>query len=241
MTINRQVLFVGIASIMASVSSIRADILADWTFETSQPAAAGTFSPEIGSGSIWAVLVSSSATYTSPDGNGSAHSFNANHWGVGDYFEFSVSASGHDNLTVSYDQVSSTTGPGLYNFAYSTDNINFTDFASSYMVRSNASPNPVWNMTTGHSIYTYTYNLGSVLVLNNAPNVYFRVIDASTTSAGGGTVGLTGADRLDNIIVTGTAVPEPGNSLWLESGGAVVVAFLISRLRRAAIPPARQR
>jgi hypothetical protein len=230
MKMNRLIPMVGLVCFAVVPCPTGAATLADWTFETSQPATAGPFSPEIGSGSAWGLHASSSAVYSSPDGNGSAHSFNVTRWAIGDYFEFQVSALGYDDLNVSYDQVSSPTGPKIFNFSYSTDGTSFTDFVTGYTVLSNASPNPVWNATTPHSIYTYSYNLSSVLALNNAANVYFRIVDASTVSAGGGTVGTAGTDRIDNFIVMATAVPEPAGCVLLGLAG-VIGAFKLFKER----------
>src|ERR1700742_1621680 len=51
-----------------------ASIIADWTFETSQPVTAGPYSPEIGAGSASGSHAGAS-TYSTPAGNGSAHSY----------------------------------------------------------------------------------------------------------------------------------------------------------------------
>ncbi len=233
---------VSLTAVFATISLItaRADTLADWTFETSQPgvvtlpAAPGagvafsSFSPEIGSGTASA-LHTGAATYSSPAGNGSSHSFSVNTWAVGDYFQFQVNTVGFQNLTVSYDQTSSGTGPGLFNFAYSTDGINFSPFGSPYTVLANATPNPVWNATTSSSLYTLTDNLSSIIALNNAPTVYFRVIDASTNSAAGGTVAAGGTDRLDNFMVSAAPVPEPTTTALGILGG---LACLVAMRRR---------
>src|SRR5262249_5365771 len=94
-------------------SPASADIVAQWTFESSQPASAGPFSPELGSGSASGFHASTSP-YTSPVGNGSAHSYSSNKWRVGDYSQFTVSASGYQNIHVSWDQISSIQGPAYF-------------------------------------------------------------------------------------------------------------------------------
>jgi hypothetical protein len=95
-------------------------ILADWTFETSQPAAtdsttAGPYAAEsgvYGSSSKASGNHAGSATdYSSPAGNGSSHSFSANTWAVGDYWQFQGSSTGYQDITLSFDQTSSNTGP----------------------------------------------------------------------------------------------------------------------------------
>jgi hypothetical protein len=224
---------IGIVSCFAialatSPSSFAQSTIADWTFETSQPITAGPVSPEIGSGSATGSHVGAT-TYSSPAGNGSAHSYSATAWAVGDYWQFQVSTVNYQDLVVSYDQTSSNTGPGRGNFSYSTDGINFTVFSSNYTILANAAPNPVWNSSTSSSLYTYTYDLSAIASLENVSAVYFRVVDASTTSANGGAVGSGGTDRVDNFTVTATPVPEPGSLTFLASGGLLLCGHFARR------------
>jgi hypothetical protein len=218
---------------LTSASALASNI-AVWTFETSQPTTAGPFSPESGSGSALGFHSSGSTVYSSPAGNGSAHSFSSNTWTVGDYYQFQVSTAGFSALTLSWDQTSSNTGPRDFQLGYSTDGVNFTNFGSIYSVLANASPNPVWNSTTSSSIYTFTDNLSGIAALNNQAAVLFRLVDASTVSANGSAVATAGTDRVDNFIVSGTlaAVPLPATA-WLFGSGIVAMGA-IARRRRGA-------
>ena len=214
------VLFLATFSILFAVQVIRANTIADWTFETSQPgvitlpAAPGAgvaftgFSPEIGSGTASA-LHAGASTYSSPDGNGSSHSFSSTVWTVGDYYQFSVSSVGFGGIQISFDQTSSGTGPGVFGLFYSVNGGAYAQFGANYSVLANASPNPVWNGTTSSTIYTSSFDLSSLSVLNNDTTVSFRLVDELTNSAGGGTVGTAGSDRVDNFVVTGTAISAP--------------------------------
>jgi hypothetical protein len=94
---------------------------------------------------------------------------------------------------ITANQASSNTGPGKSQLQYSTDGIRFTSLGGVNTVRADASPNPVWSSTTYNSIYTFLYDLSSVADLNNAANVYFWLVETSTTSANGGTVGGAGS------------------------------------------------
>ncbi|MGD0745002.1 MAG: PEP-CTERM sorting domain-containing protein [Verrucomicrobiota bacterium] len=213
----------------AAVSLViaRADILGDWTFQSSQPATAGPFGPEIGSGSA-SGFHAGAAVYSSPDGNGSSNSFSSTLWAVGDYYQFKVSTLGYSGITLSFDQTSSNTGPGGYNLAYSTDGVNFFNFTT-YTVLANASPNTPWNATTYNSAYTFNDNLSAISALNNQSTVFFRLVDNSTVSANGGAVGTSGTDRVDNFVVSATRVPEPATTALCGLGGLVC---LIARRRR---------
>jgi hypothetical protein len=218
-----------VAIVLFSAQLSRAQTtIADWTFETSQPATAGPFNPETGSGSATGSHVGATV-YSSPAGNGSSHSFSSTAWAVGDYYQFQVSTLNYQNLSVSYDQASSNTGPGRGNFSYSTDGVNFTVYSAGYTILANASPNPVWNSTTSSSIYTFNYDLSAVPGLNNATAVYFRIVDANTISANGGTVASGGTDRVDNFIVTGSPVPEPGVLTFVGCGGLFLAMRSVRR------------
>jgi hypothetical protein len=206
------------AALVPTTMALAQSTIADWTFETSQPATAGPFAAEVGSGSALGSHAGA-ATYSSPSGNGSAHSFSANTWAVNDYWQFQTSTLGYQNVSVSYDQTSSSTGPGLYDFSYSTDGVNFSAFASGYPVLVNGTPHATWNTTTSSSFYTFSYDLSSIIALNNASAIYLRITDVSTTSAGGGTVAAAGADRVDNFKIMASLIPEPQSLMLLTLGG----------------------
>ena len=208
-------------TVLAASGTAKAQTIARWTFETSQPATAGPFAPETGTG-LALGSHAGAATYSSPAGNGSAHSFSANTWAVGDYFQFQASTIGYSGIKLSWDQTSSNTGPGKETLQYSTDGTTFTQVGSELTILANATPNPVWNATTASPIYNFSFDLSSISVLNNSPAVYFRLVDSSTTSANGTTVAVTGTDRVDNFII---AVPEPTGLFLLGGVGLLGLCF----------------
>ncbi|MGB8370349.1 MAG: PEP-CTERM sorting domain-containing protein [Verrucomicrobiia bacterium] len=214
-----------------SIATARADTLADWTFETTYALITGSstalsgLAADSGSGTA-SGLHASTATWSSPAGNGSPHSFSVNTWTVGDYFQFSVSTLGFQDITLSFDQASSNTGPQNYGLFYSVNGGSYTQFGANYSVLANASPNPVWNTTTYQAVYTFSIDLSSVTALDNAATVVFRLVDMSTTSANGGTVATAGTDRVDNFTVSATPVPEPSTlALGLVGGFSCLVAL----------------
>lgn len=218
MNIKRHLRVAVAGAIAFGASAAHADTIAQWTFESSVPAAAGPYAAEVGTGSALGHH-SASSTYSAPAGNGSSHSFSSNGWSVGDYYQFSAGSVGFKDLTVSWDQTSSSTGPRDFTLQYSTDGSNFSTFGSTNSVLANASPNSPWSSTGArNSAYTFTDNLTSVLGLNNAANLFFRIVDADTTAANGGTTASGGTDRVDNFTITASPVPLPAAALLLGSG-----------------------
>jgi VCBS repeat-containing protein len=194
-------------------SALAATTIAQWNFESPNPADAtdqatypNTIASATGTGNAGGVHASAATDWTTPVGNGSADSFSSNTWAVGDYYQFRVSTTGYTGIQVSWDQTSSGTGPRDFKLAYSTDGTNFTDFGSPYTVLANASPNPVWNATTSSALYTTTRDLSAVTAVDNQTDVYFRLIDTSTTSASGGTVATGGTNRVDNFTVSSNPI-----------------------------------
>ncbi len=236
---------VSLAAAVAAVSltSAKADILADWTFETiastnniigaglSPAATQSGVLADFGLGTASASHAASASAWSVPAGNGSAHSWSGNNWAIGDYYEFDFSTVGFTGIQISFDQTSSGTGPGVFGLFYSVNGGGYAQIGANYNILANASPNPVWNSTTASSLYTFTPSLVSLGgALDNATTVSFRLIDASTTSAAGGTVGTGGTDRVDNFVVSASPVPEPTTVALGILGG---LTCLIALRRRA--------
>jgi hypothetical protein len=140
-----------LASGLLLAGSLEAQIIAQWTFENSVPAAnPGTgvwltnIAAEVGSG-VASGWHSGAAVYTSPAGNGSAHSLSSSNWAIGDLYQFAASSAGYSGLQLEWDQASSGTGPKLFYLFYSLDGSSFTQIGA-YTVLANAAPNPTWEL-----------------------------------------------------------------------------------------------
>ena len=193
--------------------------IAKWTFETADFSGTAQ-TPVVSVGSALAEYgglttgsevsgyhASASTVWSTPTGNASANSLSANNWGVGDYFQFKLATENFYNLSVSYDQTSSSTGPRDFKFQYSIDGTTFTDFGTEYMVNANSAPNS-WSSSNYYSLFNNTNNLNTLTELNNKPFVYFRIVNTSTTAVNAGTTANTGTDRVDNFTVIGSPCPS---------------------------------
>jgi hypothetical protein len=144
-------------SLIASLSATAAHastVLTDWTFESTAPVTAGPIAADVGTGTALGHHASTS-TYSSPSGNGSAHSFSSNAWSKDDYYQFSLSTLGSSGVSLSWDQTSSSTGPKDFELEYSTDGSSFTNStALSPLV--NGTPNTAWTSSAYNGAYTFT-------------------------------------------------------------------------------------
>jgi PEP-CTERM motif len=243
------VLYLSTISAILAIPALKADTIADWTFESSvlgstSPSfapgantASTNFFAEAGTQAGTATAIGmhlGASVYTSPAGNGSAKSLSSTVWAVGDYYQFELSTIGLAGLNLSFDQVSSASGPGIFSLQYSLNGTTFTPIGSDYTVLVNASPN-TWSATPANHITstTYTPDLSSVQsLIDNQATLYFRLVDDSILSAsqanGGTTVPSTsGTDRVDNFIVS---TPEPSTMALTALGG---IACWLGIRRRA--------
>jgi PEP-CTERM motif len=130
-----------------------------------------------------------------------------------------VSTLGFSNIIVSFATQGTSTGFNLNQFQYSLDGTNFIDFDSPYVP------------ATAFGAVPVVFTLSSVAGLNNNPNAAFRIVfNGATTS--------TGNNRIDNIVVEGTAettttIPEPTTAILLLSGLTGLVGL---RRKRRKIP-----
>ena len=228
------------ASALAVASSVKADTVAQWTFESSFSGITGTSAalspilPETLYGGLAAAggnHAGAGTVWSSPAGNGSLHSFSANLWAQGDYWQFALTPSGVmpnlSGITVSYDQNGSGTGPKTFYFAYSTDGSTWNTVGSDYALTSGIT----WSTGVANNPTQESFDLSAMTALDTATTMYFRIVDDSTTTGGsvsGGNVGTAGTDRIDNFTINAAVIPEP-TSLSLLGGFGLLAWHLIRR------------
>jgi hypothetical protein len=214
----------------------QAATIAKWTFETSLPfltdsSTIGSISAEVGTGTASGVHASSATDWSNPVGNNSAESFSVNTWAQNDYFQFTASTVGFSNITFSFDQTRSNTGPSAFKVAYSTDGTSFTNLPNgSYTVVnaltfSDSTTGTSWSSTKLATNTSYSFSLSAISVVNNASNVYVRLIQTATG------VNASGTSRVDNVEIAGTAIPEP--STFAAILGGVALLGVAARRRRS--------
>lgn len=223
------------AAISASAS---ADLVVGWTMPTAFPSGTGnvptgtSYLPpgpngagvadqgaNIAGSQLISVHALAAATYTSPAGNGSQHSFSSNNWSIGDYYQISFSAEGFTGLNLSWDQARSSTGPAAFKVMMSVNGGAFTELLTYSVLQSGGGGSPgTWSSTTYNPIYTNT--ISSLAGTDGAASVVIRF---ESTVAGA----ATGSNRIDNIFVNGSVIPSPG------AAALVALAGVAARRRRA--------
>ncbi|HEY8899207.1 MAG TPA: hypothetical protein VIM61_02175 [Chthoniobacterales bacterium] len=232
--------FAGFALAVVLAGSAGAQIISQWNFDPNPPAdltdsaTITGIAASIGTGTASGVHASALTDWTTPAGNGTSDSLSATNWGVGDYFQFTLSTTGFSGIYVAWSQTGSNTGPRDFKLSYSLDGTSFVD------VKSYSITNDGWNGTTSYKAASlYSADLSSISELNNAATVYFRVIDTSTTGIGGSAVATGGTGRIDQFTVsqgfvdiTVTPVPEPHEYALAVAG--LLGLVIIMRRRKAA-------
>jgi hypothetical protein len=221
-------------AILLAATGASAATIAQWTFEPgtagNPPLAASTTSitgiaPATGSGTASGLHASAATTFDNPSGNGSVESFSSNNWAIGDYYQFQTSTAGSSGISLTFDATGSNTGPRDFKIQYSTDGSTFTDSGFTYAVLSTASPNASWSSGTNQPAFTNTFDFSAVTALDNQAAVYFRLVNTSNVSINNGTVGTGGTQRLDNVTISDTVIPEPTAFALGAIGLACVAAF----------------
>ena len=210
--------------ISMAAHSVGQTVISQWTFETNPPAdvtdssTGPSVTADFGNGTATGFHASNLTDWTTPAGNGSANSLNANNWAAGDYFQFTLSTSGYEGISVSWDQTRSSTGPATFDLLYSTDGgSNFSIALNDYTVGTTG-----WSAGTAVTTSSFAVDLSSNSDLNNVANLVFRLVADSAAGGAAGTV------RVDNFTVS--AIPEPSTYAMMGLGAMLLVGF--QRFRR---------
>ena len=211
---------VAVASCTLSAS---ASIVASWSMPTAIPAATTGSNYTYGAADAGDAAAGTSlsgfhalaaTTWSSPAGNGSTYSFSSNNWSVGDYYQIAVSTTGFSDISLSWDQTRSSTGPSSFRVDMSTDGTNFSTILASYTViqAGLAGTNTLaWSVVNGvQSAFTTT--IASIAGADNQSSLTFRFVNLSTVATGG-------TNRIDNIIVSSGPIPAPGALALLGLAG----------------------
>ena len=224
---------------VALVSSANGAMIAGWSITTAFPTGAGnvptgtSYVPPMAVGapagpadqgdqtsgsSLSSYHTLAAATYTSPAGNGSQYAFSSNNWSIGDYYEARVSTSNYSNISVSWDQARSSTGPASFELIFSVDGgTSWTTVAAYTVLQSGGGGAPgTWSSTTYNALYSSSQALAGA---EDASLLIVRFRSLVTAAA-------TGSSRIDNVVISGDVVPAPGAVALLA------VAGLVSRRRR---------
>ena len=216
---------VAVVAATAVATSASAAIVAGWTITTAFPTGAGNVPTGVTytvgaaneglqtTGSeLRSVHSLAAATYTSPAGNGSQYAFSSNNWSTGDFYEARLSTLGYSDISISWDQTRSSTGPATFELVMSTDGgANFTTLLASYTVlHSGGGGAPgTWSSTTYNPIYSLNQ---AAAAADNQANVIFRFRSLATTAA-------AGSSRIDNVMIYSGPVPAPGAIALLGVAG----------------------
>jgi hypothetical protein len=151
-----------------------------------------------------AILTLLSSTSGNPNNHGfsGGNSVGQNGWnGNNSYFQFTLDATGLQNISMAWAGNISGTGPTNTGIWYSTDGgANFSLF------------NTISSVLNGGSI---TQDLTSVTALNNNALDVFRFYGTNVTGAA---IAAGGTMKFDNFSIDADAVPEPSTMVLLGAG-----------------------
>ncbi|MDA0803922.1 MAG: hypothetical protein O2819_09280 [Planctomycetota bacterium] len=150
--------------------------------------------------------------WSSPAGNGSQYSFSSNRWTAGSYYQVALSTTGYNDISISWDQTRSGTGPSSFElFASNDGGSNWTSITAYTVMQAGGSGTNTtsWNSTTGQSVFTNTASVGGA---SDTSTVLFQFRSLVTGAS-------TGTNRIDNIVISGNLVPAPGALALLGVAG----------------------
>lgn len=225
---------IALAALAAASFSAQADNVALWDFNTFSCSSACTDVPKGSTANGGKMSTVGGTTFTSAGGV-TGNAFNSSTYAAqntGDLtrgVQFMIDTSGYTDLVFSFAQRNSNTASAYTMLQYTLDGstwINATTFLAST------------------SFATQTFSFSDVAEADN--NEHFGIRLLATFKPGtnaylptsGSTYGISGTMRYDDVLLTGTAIPDPTSPIpephtcALMLGGLAVVG-LLARRRRA--------
>ena len=216
-------LLVGLSFI---TTTAEAEVIAYWNFNSLSIGDAGapgtggvptTIAADQGSGTLsladWTGLVDDFAGSTlnalNGDPSGASLSLVSNA-GNGSFIQISFSMAGFTDLEVSFATRGTSTGFNLGQWAYSTDGTTFFDFGGNTATRATS------------------FSIASVGTTNGLDNISTAFLRYTLDGAEPG----SGNNRIDNLQLNATAIPEPSSLAVL---GLISAAGVAVRRRRKAV------
>jgi hypothetical protein len=168
----------------------------------------------VGGGFSTMTILSSTGGNPNNRGFAGGNSVSQNGWnGNNSYFQFTLDATGYQNIMLSWAGNISGTGPTNTGIWYSSDGgANFTLFNTIASVL---------------NTFSTTQDLSSVTTLNNNALDVFRLYGTNVT---GVAIAAGGTMKIDNFAIDATVVPEPSTMVLV---GAGLLGLLASRRRRS--------
>jgi hypothetical protein len=172
-------------------------VLSRWTFEVSIPITAGPHAAEEGlfGGDALGVHASKATVYSNPVGNGSLESFSANNWSAGDAYVFTTSTLGFEQVTFTFSQTRSSTGPSAFVAEWSADGKNYDELGA-YTVAQITFSSMSFNPKAVYGPFALPAEA------DDLETVWVRVRAAAPGSAAAGT------NRIDDVTIEGIEIEE---------------------------------
>lgn len=201
-----------LASLTLASVAASADTVALWDFNTFSCSSACTVTPKATATANGGVLSTVGAiTFTSAGGSGAGSALNTTTYasqGTGNLtrgVQFMVDTSGYTDLVLSFAQRNSATASAWTTLRYTVDGSNWLDATSFQM--------PAASATT--FVNGITYDFSAISSADNNASFGIQLLTSFAPSAStylatgnGSTYGTGGTIRYDNVLFSGTAIPD---------------------------------